>query len=258
MRKRLFFDLEVSPNIVFSWRSGYNLNIDPDNIIEERKIICVCWKWEGEDEVHSLTWDKKQNDKKLLKDFIKVLNSAHEIVGHNSDRFDTKWLRTRAIIQGVDMLAHYVSIDTLKKAKNGFYFNSNKLDYLGKVLLGQGKLENGGFDTWRKIVLDKDEEALERMVNYCKKDVQILEQVFHKLEPYIKPTQHYGVMFGEEKFSCPHCSSYNIRRHAMYATAAGTIKYQMRCKSCQGGTFIFNQKTYTDLLTFQIKQKNIT
>ena len=70
MRKRLFFDIEVSPNIVFSWRSGYRLNIDPDNIIEERKIICVCWKWEGKDEIHSLTWDKKQDDKKLLKDFI--------------------------------------------------------------------------------------------------------------------------------------------------------------------------------------------
>ncbi len=53
MRRRLFFDIEVSPNIVFSWRAGYNLNIDPDNIIEERKIICVCWKWEGKDEVHS-------------------------------------------------------------------------------------------------------------------------------------------------------------------------------------------------------------
>lgn len=102
-RKRLFFDIETSPNIVTSWRIGYNLNISPDNIIHERAIICVCWKWEGEDEVHSLTWDKNQNDKQLLKKFIKVLNSADEIIGHNGDRFDIKWLRTRCIFHDIDM-----------------------------------------------------------------------------------------------------------------------------------------------------------
>ena len=196
MRKRLFFDIEVSPNIVFSWRSGYKLNIDPDNIIEERKIICVCWKWEGKDEIHSLTWDKKQDDRKLLKDFIKVMDSAHEIIGHNSDRFDVKWLRTRALLQGVDMLPHYVSIDTLKHARNGFYFNSNKLDYLAK-LFGEGqKKDNGGFSTWKKIILDKDSDALELMVDYCKQDVAILERVFNKLQPYVKNTTHYGLLFG--------------------------------------------------------------
>jgi len=82
-RKRLFFDIETSPNIVTSWRIGYNLNISHDNIVKERAIICVCWKWEGEDEVHLLTWDKKQDDKKLLEKFIKELNKADEIIGHN-------------------------------------------------------------------------------------------------------------------------------------------------------------------------------
>ena len=30
--KRLFFDIETSPNIVFSWNIGYNLNISYENI----------------------------------------------------------------------------------------------------------------------------------------------------------------------------------------------------------------------------------
>lgn len=258
MRKRLYFDLEVSPNIVFSWRTGYRLNIDPDNIIEERKIICVCWKWEGSDEVHSLTWDKKQDDKKLLKDFIKVMNTAHEIIGHNSNNFDTKWLRTRALLQGVDMLPHYVSIDTLKHAKNGFYFNSNKLDYLAK-LFGEGqKKDNGGFNTWKKIVLDKDADALQLMVDYCKQDVVILEKVFNKLQPYVKNTTHYGVLFGEEKYSCPSCSGYNIGLHKRYATQMGTMRYSMYCKGGCPGHFTISHKAYQDLLTYKIKEKNIS
>jgi len=90
MRKRLFFDIETSFNIGIFWRSGYNLTIQPDDIIKERAIICVSWKWEGKDEVHNLTWDKNQCDKKLLKDFVKILNQADEIVAHNGDRFDIK------------------------------------------------------------------------------------------------------------------------------------------------------------------------
>ena len=75
-RKRLFFDIEVSPNVVLSWRTGYNLTITPYDIIQERAIICICWKWEGKDEVHSLTWDKKQNDKAMLKAFLKEVNKS--------------------------------------------------------------------------------------------------------------------------------------------------------------------------------------
>jgi len=72
-KKRLFFDIETSFNIGIFWRAGYNQSIRPDDIIHERAIICVCWKWEGEDKVYSLTWDKNQSDKNLLEEFIKVL-----------------------------------------------------------------------------------------------------------------------------------------------------------------------------------------
>jgi len=93
--KRLFFDIEVSPNIGLFWQSGYKLNIGHDSIIKERAIICICYKWENQKTVHSLKWDEKQNDKQILKQFIKIIDSADEVVGHNGDNFDIKWIRTR-------------------------------------------------------------------------------------------------------------------------------------------------------------------
>src|SRR6056297_181468 len=51
-RKRLYFDIETSPNVTLTWRTGYKLNIPHDNIMEERAIICICYKWEGSDEVY--------------------------------------------------------------------------------------------------------------------------------------------------------------------------------------------------------------
>ena len=52
--KRLFYDIETSPNIGFFWGAGYKVNISHDNIIKERAIICICYKWEGQDTVHSI------------------------------------------------------------------------------------------------------------------------------------------------------------------------------------------------------------
>jgi DNA polymerase elongation subunit (family B) len=48
----------------------------------------------------SLTWDKKQSDKAMIKAFLKVMAQADEIVAHNGDKFDLKWLRTRALLHG--------------------------------------------------------------------------------------------------------------------------------------------------------------
>ena len=114
--RRLFFDIETSPCVGWFWRPGYNLNLDYNNILENAKIICICYKWEGDKKTYSLSWDSKQNDKKMLQDFIKVLNQANEIIGHNSDKFDIKWIRTRCLIHGVDMIPEYTSIDTLNAA----------------------------------------------------------------------------------------------------------------------------------------------
>ena len=44
--KRLFFDIETAPNIGLFWEAGYKKTNNPDNIIKERVIICICYKWE--------------------------------------------------------------------------------------------------------------------------------------------------------------------------------------------------------------------
>ena len=46
-RKRLFFDIETSPNIGFFWSSGYKINIPFENILKERAIICIAYKYQG-------------------------------------------------------------------------------------------------------------------------------------------------------------------------------------------------------------------
>jgi DNA polymerase elongation subunit (family B) len=246
-RKRLFFDLETSFNIGFFWRSGWGITIPPENIIHERKVICASYKWEYEDEVHTLVWDENQDDKKLLKAFIKILNKADEIVAHNGDNFDIKWLRTRCLYYNLPMFPKYQSIDTLKQSRSLFNFNSNKLDYIAKFLGVGSKTEHEGIDLWKKIIFDKDPDALKRMIAYCENDVVILQKVFNKLNRYTKPTVHYGVLKDYDKYVCPECGSMHLHLSKTYATAMGTVRRNMRCadKSCQK-KFTISNKTYQD------------
>lgn len=249
--KRLFFDIETSPNIVYSWRIGYNISLGFENIINERKIICISYKWENEDKIHSLTWDKNQCDKKMLIDFINVANKADEIIAHNGDRFDIKWVRTRCIFHRIPMFPNYRTLDTLKKAKSGFNFNSNRLDYIAQFLGVGAKVKHSGFDMW-KGVMNNEKEALNEMVNYCEGDIIVLEDVFLTMQNYIKPNTHAGVINNNMKYSCPCCSSENIQLVKNNVTAMGTIKRLINCLDCD-----YNYEISNSSYMLYLKFKNV-
>jgi uncharacterized protein YprB with RNaseH-like and TPR domain/predicted RNA-binding Zn-ribbon protein involved in translation (DUF1610 family) len=230
-RKRLFFDIETSPNIGFFWEAGYKKNIDYSNIIKERAIICICYKWEGEKEVHELHWDAKQSDKALLQKFIKVANEAHELVGHNGDRFDLAWIRTRCLFHRIEVFPRYTVIDTLKIARGKFKFNSNKLNYIADYL-GIGQKIKTNFDLWRQIVLNKDKKAMGKMIAYCKKDVTLLEKVFKEINNHIAAKTHYGALIGGDRGTCPECGSDYLVINQKTTTASGSSRVQYRCNDC--------------------------
>jgi len=231
-RKRLFFDIETSPNICLVFQTGFKKTIGPDSIIKERAIICICYKWEDDKNVNYLTWDKNQSDKLMLTKFLTIANSADELVGHNSDKFDIAYVRTRCLFHGITMMPNIVSIDTLKISRSKFNFNSNKLDYIAKFLGMGGKIKTD-FSLWKNILLDKDKIAMQKMVKYCQKDVVLLEKVFKQLNNHIEAKTHYGVIFGQDRGSCPECGSDDLMKIGTRRTATGLAKQVYECKTCK-------------------------
>lgn len=230
-RKRLFFDIEVAPNIGMFWESGYKKTILPDSIIKERAIICICYKWEDDEEVQWLTWDKRQSDKIMLTKFVKVANEADEIVGHNGDKFDLAWIRTRCLFHGVTMFPKYVTIDTLKISRSKFKFNSNKLDYIAKFLKIGGKTHTD-YSMWTDILIKNDRKQLDKMVDYCVNDVHILEAVYKAMANHIEPKTHFGMIFGSSKMECPECGSDEYTMQGKIYHSGGTCRQRYRCKTC--------------------------
>ena len=250
--KRLFWDIETSPNVVLSWRVGYDLNIAQDNIIKERAIICIGYKWEHEDVSHILTWDKNQCDKAMLKKFLKVAAGADEMVAHNGDKFDIKWFKTRCIFHKLSF-SPYKTVDTLKWARGQFLFNSNKMDYLARYL-GIGAKIKTEFGLWKEICLHNSSKAMEHMTEYCKHDVAILEQVWKRLSDLVDAKTHAGVMLGHERWTCPHDGSRKVQTYHTTVSAKGVKTYKMKCMSC-GHYYNIAEKVHSDYLVDKADSK---
>lgn len=250
--RRCFIDIEVAPNVVLSWGIGRKVFLGHDAIVDERKIICVCWNWDGESKVHSLQWDHNQDDRLLLEELAEVIADADEIVAHFGKGFDWPWIKTRMVILGLPPIPDVKIVDTKSWASNNFYFNSAKLDYLAKVLGYGGKLHTD-YQLWKDIVLHRSERALDYMVKYCKIDIVRLKQVYHRLKPWVQSPTHAGVSMGLAKWSCPQTGSEDVIVSKKRVTSTGYVKWQMQSKA-NGSYFTISDAAHRDYL--EAKKKN--
>ncbi len=236
------WDIETSPNLGFFWRTGYNIDIGHNAIVEERKIITIAYKWLGERKVHVLTWDKNRDDRTMIEKFLKVAEQADELIAHYGDGFDLPWVRGRCFILGLPPIPKYKTIDTKAWASKYFYFNSNKLDYLSQVMGRKGKIKTD-YEMWRKITLHNDQHELAKMARYNAGDVRELEKVYVRMTGFCTPKSHAGVVGGLDKWTCPRCGSDDVSLSKRRTTAAGTEQFQMRCNK-DGGFYTINKAAY--------------
>ena len=140
-------------------------------------------------------------------------------------------MNTRFILNGLNPPSSYKVIDTLEVARKEFKFSSNKLDALAGYFNIPHKMDTN-FQLW-KDCLNGNEEALKYMSDYNIKDVQILEEVYIQLRPWIKNHPNCGNLLSSTVPICSICSSKKLEPifDKYYYTTVG--KYQLyRCKDC--------------------------
>lgn len=253
--KILFFDIETSPNLCWSWGIGPKVRLTYDNIVTERLILTIAYKWLGENKIHALAWENG-SDKKMLAVFSEVIAEADILVYHNGDKFDLPNLKTRCLFHGLPPFPECRTMDTLKVARAKFRFNSNKLDYIGQYL-GLGQKIKTEFSLWKNVMSpDKDvaAKALNKMVAYNKGDVILLEKVWDKLQNYTKPVVHGAVLNGFPAWACPRTGSLNVKLTKTRVSAAGTVSYQFLSKE-SGGYYTVSQTVYDQYLADKTKLK---
>jgi uncharacterized protein YprB with RNaseH-like and TPR domain/ribosomal protein S27AE len=229
----IFIDVETAPMVVTSW-GLYPKALSHENIMQDWFMICAAWKYNDEKKVHAVSIGKKiGDDYDVVKNLRNAIAQADIVVGHNSDRFDIKKLNARIIFHGLEPLPMVSSIDTLKEVRKIAAFTSNRLDYLAKVLVGEGKLKTD-YHLWLKA-MQGNKKAIADMVTYNKVDVIRLEEVYLRLRPYMKSHIHVGALNDKDRHeSCPKCGSSHFKLNGVRVTASGVKRQECQCSKCGG------------------------
>jgi DNA polymerase elongation subunit (family B) len=225
----LLYDIEVSPCQGWFWRTGKSV-IGAHQIRRPGKIICIAYKFSDEDKIHSLQWDSKQSDEKMVKEFYKIADKADIIVGHNGDSFDKKWINTRLAYYHHPTLRHIDTEDTLKQCRKEFNMPSFRLDYICKFFKIPGKLSTSS-SLWEDVVFENDKQALKDMVKYCENDVLILDALWKRIHPFVKNKINYNSYI--DKPVCSSCGSLDI--HCNGTRKAGMTTWQHYYCKAHGG-----------------------
>ena len=234
--KILIFDLETAPLKAYIWKI-WKENINPINGQLQSQNFILSWsaKWLYDNKIYSHYLHPEEiyseDDSRIVKELHNLVNDADIIIAHNCKNFDEKVMNTRFLLNDLSPTSHYQIIDTLLHARKKFRLESNKLDYLGKVLNLGRKINTGGFELWEEC-MKGNPEAMSAMVNYCEGDVLLLEEIYLKLRPWIKPHPNVNLITNDESKCCPVCKSKNITSNGTYTTYANQYKaYQ--CNSCK-------------------------
>ena len=84
------------------------------------------------------------------------------------------------------------------------------MDYVNKVLVLNQKIDTGGMELWIRC-LNAEEDAIEDMRVYNVNDVKILEELYLKMRPWIKPHPNVGMIFDSGDVGrCHVCGSTNL------------------------------------------------
>lgn len=228
--KILLFDIESSPMSVFVW-GLYKQRISPDNVINDWFVNTWSAKWLFDSEImsDSLTPSEaiRQDDRRIVKNIWKLLDEADIIIAHNARGFDVGKLNTRFLYYGMNPPSHYQVIDTLSVLRKYFKISSSSLDYATQFL-GLSPKGHPSFGLWKRCYVG-DPDALQSMVEYNKNDVEILEELYVKIRPWITNHPNLSLYVDTDEAVCPNCGSLNLMWKGSYVTSLGSYD-AFRCE----------------------------
>lgn len=180
-----------------SLRVGY-LDIETSHLKANFGFI-ICWyiKHAGVEKYEHSCVTKKElfalkRDKRVLSELFDALDSFDVLYTHYGRRFDVPFIKTRALILGMEFRIHkplekYL-FDTWEIARRQCAFNSNRLATLAETFKLETQKTRLVPTAWNDAMFG-DKAALKYVDDHCKADVKVLELVHQKIAPveYPKP-----------------------------------------------------------------------
>lgn len=224
------WDIELTPLTTYSWTLWPNF-IPIQQLVKPQEMLCFGFRWLGQKKVtfKSLHHHGKQE---MLETLWNLLNEADALVSWNGAGFDSKHVRREFLENGFPPPSPWEEIDLMKTAKQQFKFPSNKLDYVSQALGVGQKVQHTGFQLWIDCMAG-DTKAWNLMRKYQRQDVNLLVDLYEKLQPWIKSHPNRALTAGDPTV-CPNCGGTNlIRRGEAYTKTYKYLRFQ--CSPKAGG-----------------------
>lgn len=226
--KILLIDIETSPNLAHVW-GLWNQNVGLNQLIEHTEMMSFAAKFLGDKRTrfYSTFHDGKEA---MVQQAWDLLNEADVVMGWNSRSFDEKHLNREFLEAGLTPPSPYRSLDLMLAVKKKFRLPSNKLQYVSKLLGLQGKVQHSGHQLWIDC-LAGSEKAWREMRKYNIQDVDLLEDIYFQLRPWIESHPAVALYDGTDGDSCPACGSTDLHRQGYAFTKLGRFP-RFQCGGC--------------------------
>ncbi|KKK91838.1 hypothetical protein LCGC14_2708920 [marine sediment metagenome] len=223
----LIFDIENTAATGRFWGKKYKTNIL--KVIEDWYLLCVSYKWLGQDEIGFFSiWDDPQytpgssDDTYVARRIWKLLDQADIVIAHNGEAFDTKKCNTRFSVHQYGPPSPYQIIDTLREDRRYFNRTSHALGDVAVALGLSDKMKHSGYDLWEDCMAG-DPEALATMEAYNRQDVVVLEELYLENRAWIgapgkKAHPNLGHWSKREGLVCPTCGHDNLHIRGYHRT----------------------------------------
>lgn len=131
-----------------------------------------------------------REDKRITQSLIKTLENYDRVVAHYGSRYDVPFIRTRAVICGVDFPTYGMlnQTDTWVILKNKFKLSRNSLQNATLKLLGQTRKDHLSLAV-KHGCLRGEKWALDISVQHCRKDVLDLRDLYNEIHWSMKKTK---------------------------------------------------------------------
>ena len=230
--RKLFVDIEVAPNIVYTW-GLFNQNVGLDQIVEPGYTLCWAALTEGSSKPEFMSI--LNGEKEMLIRIHEIIDDSDIIVHYNGRKFDVPILNKDFVRMGLAPPDSYQQIDLLQTVRSRFRFSSNKLDFVSQFLGLEAKYQHKGMKLWHNC-MRRDLEAWKEMRAYNIQDVLMLPDLYKKLLPWIQDHPNMSLYIDDEDPNepvqiCTNCGSENIIKNGVERLMTQTYQ-RYRCKDC--------------------------
>lgn len=232
--KILIWDIETSPIEAYVWGLWDN-NVALNQIKKDWNIISWSAKWHGEKKVLHMDLRHQKNksdDKKIVTELRKLIESADVVVTQNGKSFDIKKLNARCILNGLKPIKRVTHLDVCRIAKKTFGFTSHKLEYMtNKLCTKYKKLKVKKFqgqDLWTEC-LKGNQLAWKEMHKYNDYDVLSLEELYNIIIPWDNSI-NFNVYNDEPNNKCKCGNNKFVKNGFCYSSIGRYQRYA--CSKC--------------------------